>query len=67
MIFLEQMFDKWQKIKVLANFVKKCNILQNFVIFLNLDNLITLCRYHHEMAEAGEIPREELQEIVAGK
>ena len=33
---------------------------------LDSDNLITLCRYHHEMAEAGEIPREELQEIVAG-
>ena len=30
-------------------------------------NLITLCRYHHEMAEANEIPREELLEIVAGK
>lgn len=30
-------------------------------------NLITLCRYHHEMAETGEITREELQEIVAGK
>ena len=34
---------------------------------LDSDNLITLCRYHHEMAESGEISREELQEIVAGK
>ena len=34
---------------------------------LDSDNLITLCRYHHEMAEAGQITREELQEIVAGK
>ena len=34
---------------------------------LDSDNLITLCRYHHEMAEAGEIPREELQEMVTGK
>ena len=34
---------------------------------LDSDNLITLCRYHHEMAEAGEIPREELQELVARK
>ena len=34
---------------------------------LDSDNLITLCRYHHEMAEKGQITREELQEIVAGK
>ena len=34
---------------------------------LDSDNLITLCRYHHELAETGQIPREELQEIVAGK
>ncbi len=34
---------------------------------LDSDNLITLCRYHHEMAESGAISREELQEIVAGK
>ena len=33
---------------------------------LDSDNLITLCRYHHEMAEKGQISREELQEIVAG-
>ena len=29
-------------------------------------NLITLCRYHHELAEKKEIPGEELLEIVAG-
>ena len=34
---------------------------------LDSENLITLCRYHHEMAESGEIPREELLEIVTGK
>ena len=28
------------------------------------DNLITLCGKDHESAEAGEIPREELQELV---
>lgn len=28
------------------------------------DNLITLCRMHHEMAEAGHLPRSKLQEIV---
>ena len=27
-------------------------------------NLITLCRMHHEMAEAGEIPYEELRRII---
>jgi len=34
---------------------------------LDSSNLITLCRYHHEMAESNEISREELLEIVAGK
>ena len=34
---------------------------------LDDNNLITLCRYHHKMAETGEIPREELQEMVVGK
>ncbi len=29
--------------------------------------MIDLCRYHHEMAEKGEISREELQEIIADK
>ena len=28
------------------------------------DNLITLCPYHHRMAETGEIPKEYLQSIV---
>lgn len=31
---------------------------------LDDDNLITLCERHHEMAEAGEIPREEIQRII---
>ena len=34
---------------------------------LDSNNLITLCRYHHEMAESGKIQREELLEIVSGK
>ncbi len=34
---------------------------------LDNDNLITLCRYHHELAEKGEISREELHEIIADK
>lgn len=31
---------------------------------LDNDNLITLCRYHHKMAEDGKIPREELQKLI---
>lgn len=34
---------------------------------LDNDNLITLCNFHHKMAECGKIPREELYEIVASK
>ena len=32
---------------------------------LDNDNLISLCAYHHRMADKGQIPREELYEIVA--
>ena len=31
---------------------------------LDNDNLITLCNYHHKLAEAGEIPMEVLQELI---
>lgn len=31
---------------------------------LDDDNLITLCRYHHEKAEQGQISRKKLLEIV---
>ena len=31
---------------------------------LDNDNLISLCDYHHKMADKGEIPREVLMEIV---
>lgn len=34
---------------------------------LDSDNLITLCRYYHELAEKGEISREALQEMIADK
>ena len=34
---------------------------------LDETNLITLCRYHHELAEKNTIPREKLLDIVAGK
>ena len=33
---------------------------------LDNDNLITLCRYHHKMADDGKIPREVLHKIVEG-
>lgn len=32
---------------------------------LDNDNLITLCSYHHELAEKGRIPVKELLEIAA--
>jgi len=28
------------------------------------DNLISLCRYHHELAEKGTIPAKELKSII---
>ena len=31
---------------------------------LDNDNLISLCSYHHKMADHGQIPREELHEIA---
>ena len=31
---------------------------------LDNDNLITLCCYHHKMADKGEISREELQNLL---
>ena len=34
---------------------------------LDNDNLITLCNYHHKLAEVGDIPREELLELVRNK
>lgn len=32
---------------------------------LDNDNLITLCNYHHKLAEAGAIPREVLQDLIS--
>ena len=31
---------------------------------LDNDNLITLCNYHHKMAEVGDISREELYRLI---
>jgi 5-methylcytosine-specific restriction endonuclease McrA len=32
---------------------------------LDNDNLITLCKYHHNLAEDGQIPREELTDLIS--
>ena len=32
---------------------------------LDNDNLISLCSYHHKMADGGQIPREELYGMIA--
>lgn len=32
---------------------------------LDNDNLITLCNYHHKLAESGEIPREDLLKLIS--
>lgn len=39
-------------------------IEEDYEIRLDSNNLITLCRMHHEMAEAGEISREELRKLI---
>lgn len=31
---------------------------------LDNDNLLTVCHYHHERCESGEIPRDEVQKII---
>ena len=31
---------------------------------LDNDNLITICSYHHQMAEAGKIPYKEIKKII---
>ena len=39
-------------------------IEQDEELALENSNLITLCPYHHHMADKEEIPKEELQELV---
>ena len=36
----------------------------NFDKRLDNDNLITLCRYHHKMADDGKIPKKVLYELI---
>ena len=37
---------------------------ENYELRLEDDNLISLCKYHHELAETGEIPRELLRRLI---
>ena len=40
-------------------------VAENYDKRLDNDNLITLCQYHHKLAEAGAIPRDLLQELAS--
>lgn len=42
-------------------------ISEDYSLRLDDKNLITLCRYHHELAERNNISRKELSEIVKAK
>lgn len=37
---------------------------ENYNKRLDNDNLITLCRYHHKMADDGKIPKEALYSLI---
>lgn len=37
---------------------------EDFNLRLENNNLITVCDYHHELCEKGDIPREEVQYII---
>lgn len=37
---------------------------EDYELRLEDDNLISLCKYHHELAEKGEIPRELLRSMI---
>lgn len=39
-------------------------IEEDYSMRLDSNNLITLCRMHHEMAEKGQISREELRSLI---
>ena len=51
--------------EVEVHHIEKLN--ENFDKRLDNDNLISLCRYHHKMADDGKIPKEELQELIKEK
>ncbi|MDK2829190.1 MAG: 5-methylcytosine-specific restriction enzyme [Clostridium butyricum] len=39
-------------------------IVEEYELRLDEGNLISLCVYHHKMADRGQIPREELKNII---
>ena len=39
-------------------------LAEDYSMRLDNGNLISLCSYHHELAESGNIPRETLREII---
>ena len=39
-------------------------IMEVYDLRLDEDNLISLCTYHHKMADRGEIPREVLKDLI---
>ena len=48
--------------EVEVHHIEKLN--ENFEKRLDNDNLITLCRYHHKMADDGNIPKEVLYNLI---
>ena len=48
--------------EVEVHHIEKLN--ENFNKRLDNDNLITLCRYHHKMADDGKIPKEVLHSLI---
>lgn len=48
--------------EVEVHHIEKLN--ENFEKRLDNDNLISLCRYHHKMADDGKISREELYKLI---
>ena len=49
-------------IGVEVHHIEKLN--EDFNKRLDNDNLISLCRYHHKMADDGKIPKEELYKLI---
>ncbi len=48
--------------KLEVHHIEKLN--ENYDKRLDNDNLITLCAHHHKLADNGEIPKEELKELI---
>lgn len=42
-------------------------LIEDYNLRLDDDNLITLCDYHHKLAERGEISKKELYKIIKNK